>query len=202
VILDCGTDNEQLLNDDLYLGLRQRRVRGEKYHRFVDTFVQSVKKLFPKAMLHFEDFGLDNARMLLDKYRPQLPCFNDDIQGTGVVTLAAIYAGAWCAGVELHNLRMLVFGAGSAGTGIADHFKDAVVKDGGKSEEEARSQVWLMDKPGVLLKSMEKEGRLTPSQKPYARDDSHWEGVDTKSLLEAVKHVKPHILVGCSTKTR
>jgi malate dehydrogenase (oxaloacetate-decarboxylating) len=141
VVLDCGTDNEDLLKDELYLGLRQNRVRGEKYDRFVDTFVQTVKKRFPKAYLHFEDFGLNNARKLLELYRPQLPCFNDDVQGTGVVTLAAINAGAWVTKMDLKDLRMVVFGAGSAGAGIADQFKDAVIQ-GGKSEEEARKQVW------------------------------------------------------------
>ena len=117
VVLDCGTDNKELLDDELYLGNRHGRVRGKRYDDFVDTFVKAVKKLFPKAMLHFEDFGVTNARKLLERYRPELPCINDDVQGTGVVTLAAIQSAAWVSKMELADLRMVVFGSGSAGAG-------------------------------------------------------------------------------------
>jgi len=117
---------------------------------FVETFVQSIKKLFPKSVLHFEDFGLYNARRLLEIYRSQLSCFNDDIQGTGVVTLAAINAAAWISKMDLPDLRMVVFGAGSAGVGIADQFRDAVVADGLKSYEEANKQVWYKVSPTPL----------------------------------------------------
>ncbi|KAF8540518.1 hypothetical protein BDD12DRAFT_734545 [Trichophaea hybrida] len=200
VILDCGTNNKELLDDELYLGLRHPRIRGKKYDDFVETFVQSVKKLFPKSVLHFEDFGLDNARRILEKYRPQLSCFNDDIQGTGVVTLAAINAAAWISKLDLLDLRMLVFGAGSAGCGIADQFRDAVVTDGHRSVEEANKQVWLIDKCGLLLQSH--GDSLTSAQRPYARPDSEWEDSDTKDLVSIISVIKPHILIGTSTKPK
>lgn len=144
VVLDCGTDNEQLLTDDLYLGLQRPRVRGKEYDDFVDTFVQSVKKLYPKAYLHFEDFGLQNARRLLDIYSPQLACFNDDVQGTGVITLAGIMAGLRVSNVSLKDMRMICFGAGSAGIGIAGLVRDAVVTETGKSSRAAAKQIWYV----------------------------------------------------------
>ncbi|TGZ76335.1 hypothetical protein EX30DRAFT_399348 [Ascodesmis nigricans] len=197
VVLDCGTDNQKLLDDPLYLGLRHKRIRGEEYDRFVDTLVQSVKKLFPRAVLHFEDFGLSNARKLLETYRLQLPCFNDDVQGTGVVTLAAIDAAAHVANLKLEDLRMVIFGAGSAGAGIADQFNDTL-KHGGRKKEEAKSQIWLVDKLGLLLESH--GDKLTSAQRPYARAEKDWESNHTDSLVDIIREVKPHILIGCSTK--
>ena len=144
VVLDCGTDNEQLLTDDLYLGVRRPRVRGKEYDNFVDAFVQSVKKLYPKAYLHFEDFGLSNARRLLDIYSPQLACFNDDVQGTGVITLAGIMAGLHISNLSLKDIRMICFGAGSAGIGIADQVRDAIATETGKSSQDASKQIWYM----------------------------------------------------------
>lgn len=157
VVLDCGTDNEELLNDELYLGLRKPRVRGEAYDELVDTFVQSARKLYPRAYIHFEDFGLPNgrsswlrgahsnlkpARRILDRYRPEIACFNDDVQGTGCVTLAAMMAGLYVSGLKLADMRMVVFGSGTAGTGIADQVRDAIAADSGKSKEEAAKQIW------------------------------------------------------------
>ena len=142
VVLDCGTDNSELLNDDLYLGLRRSRVRGQKYDDFVDKFVQVGRKLYPKAYIHFEDFGLANARRILDKYRPHIPCFNDDVQGTGCVTLAAMMAGLHVTKLELTDMRMIVFGAGTAGTGIADQVRDAIAAESGNSKEDAAKQIW------------------------------------------------------------
>ena len=142
VVLDCGTDNHELLNDELYLGLPRPRVRGEKYDKFVDTFVHSCRKLYPKAYIHFEDFGLSNARRILDKYRPDIACFNDDVQGTGCVTLAAIMAGLHVSKVKLEDMRVIIFGAGTAGTGIADQIRDAIAADTQKSKEEATRQIW------------------------------------------------------------
>ncbi|KAK6344717.1 NAD-dependent malic enzyme, mitochondrial [Orbilia javanica] len=197
VVLDCGTDNEELLNDDLYLGLRQNRVRGEKYDEFVEAFITAVKKHYPKAFLHFEDFGLTNARRLLEVYRPQLPCFNDDIQGTGAVTLAAIMSAIWVSKVELKDIRMLVYGAGSAGTGIADQIRDAMVEIGGMDREAATKQIWLVDKPGILTVSLSES--LTSAQKPYARPNEEFSDVEHKSLVQVIRKVKPHILIGTST---
>lgn len=142
VVLDSGTDNEDLLNDDLYLGLRHGRVRGEKYDEFVDTFVKSARKLYPKAYIHFEDFGLTNAKRILDKYRPSIPCFNDDVQGTGCVTLAAMLAGLHVSKTKMSDMRLVIFGSGTAGSGIADQVRDAIAADSGKSKEDAARQIW------------------------------------------------------------
>ncbi|EFQ33596.1 malic enzyme [Colletotrichum graminicola] len=197
VVLDCGTDNEELLNDKLYLGLRQNRVRGQKYDRFVDEFVKAARKLYPRAYIHFEDFGLTNARRILDQYRPHIPCFNDDVQGTGCVTLAAIMAGLHVSNQKLSDLRLVVFGAGSAGVGIADQVRDAIAAERNIGKEEAAKHIWLIDKPGLLTT----ESELSTAQKDYARDSSEWKGKDG-SLLEVVKTVKPNVLIGTSTKPK
>ncbi|KAL5450831.1 hypothetical protein PMIN07_001360 [Paraphaeosphaeria minitans] len=198
VVLDCGTDNEDLLNDELYLGLRQKRARGEKYHEFVDRFVQACRKRYPKAYIHFEDFGLNNARRILDKYTPKIACFNDDVQGTGAVTLAAIMAAFKEAKIEWADARFVMFGSGTAGTGIADQISDAIAQETGKSKEEASQQIWCVDKPGLLLKS--KKDELTPAQIPYAREDGDWGQKNHGDLLSVIKEVKPHVLIGTSTK--
>ncbi|KAK9476643.1 malate dehydrogenase [Lipomyces japonicus] len=199
VALDVGTDNQHLLNDKLYLGNRHARVRGEKYDDFVEQFINTVKRLFPRAVLHFEDFGLPNARRLLDHYRSKLSCFNDDIQGTGAVTMAALLAAAKLIGLNMHDIRIVIFGAGTAGTGIADQIRDFLATQG-ISEQESYNHIWLVDKPGLLVKSL--GDTLTPAQKPYAASDERWTGVDTSSLLEIIKRVKPHALIGCSTKPK
>ncbi|KAI4121259.1 MAG: hypothetical protein LQ347_006913, partial [Umbilicaria vellea] len=200
VVLDCGTDNEELLNDELYLGLRKPRIRGKEYDDFVDTFVQSARKLYPRAYIHFEDFGLSNAKRLLDKYSPDMACFNDDVQGTGCVTLAAIMSGLHVSKLKLEDIRIVIFGSGTAGTGIADQIRDAIATDSGKSKEDAIKQIWCVDKPGLLLKSQ--GDKLTHGQTPYARDDSDWKGKDHQDLLSVVKGVKPHVLIGTSTKPK
>lgn len=142
VVLDCGTNDEALLNDDLYLGLRKPRARGEKYDQFVDKFITAARKRYPRAYIHFEDFGLPNARRILDKYTPKIACFNDDVQGTGCVTLAAIMSAMKVANVKYDDLRVLLFGAGTAGTGIADQIKDAIAVSTNRSTEEAGTQIW------------------------------------------------------------
>lgn len=144
VVLDCGTNNKELLDDELYLGLRKPRARGEEYDRFVDKFVQSARKLYPKAYIHFEDFGLPNARRILDKYTPKIACFNDDVQGTGCVTLAAIYAALHVAKLQMKDIRVLMYGSGTAGTGIADQLSDAIAVESEKSKDEARKQIWYV----------------------------------------------------------
>ena len=208
VVLDCGTDNEELLNDELYLGLRRRRVRGKTYDDFVDKFVQSAGKLYPRAYIHFEDFGLANARRILDKYRPQIACFNDDVQGTGCITLAAIMSGLHVSKLALTDMRLVVFGAGTAGIGIADQVRDAIATESGKSKADAAKQIWCVDKPGLLLKSMitndDNNDRLTPGQHPYARDDDAegWHDKPHNDLLSVIRAVHPHVLIGTSTKPR
>ncbi|KAI9821086.1 MAG: NAD-dependent malic enzyme, mitochondrial [Pycnora praestabilis] len=200
VVLDCGTDNKELLDDDLYLGLRRPRVQGEEYDRFVDSFVQSARELYPKAYIHFEDFGLRNARRLLDKYRPDFACFNDDIQGTGCVTLAAVMAGLHVSKLKLEDMRLVVFGSGTAGTGIADQIRDAIAAESMKSKEDAAKQIWCVDKPGLLLKSQGDD--LMQAQIPYARDDDQWKGKDHNDLYNVIREVKPHVLIGTSTKPK
>ncbi|AEO59529.1 hypothetical protein MYCTH_2307908 [Thermothelomyces thermophilus ATCC 42464] len=197
VVLDCGTDNEALLNDPLYLGLREKRVRGGKYDEFVATFVRSARELYPKAYIHFEDFGFQNARRLLERWRPEIPCFNDDVQGTGCVTLAAIMAAMHVSRQKLGDVRMVVFGGGTAGVGIADQVRDAIAAGSGISKEEAAKQIWLIDKPGLLTTRVE---GLSDAQKPYARTED-WSGKRT-DLLGVVKEVKPNVLIGTSTVPR
>ncbi|KAL2041898.1 hypothetical protein N7G274_005085 [Stereocaulon virgatum] len=200
VVLDCGTDNEHLLNDELYLGVRKPRVRGKEYDDFVDKFVQSVQKLYPRAYLHFEDFGLSNARRILDNYRPNIACFNDDIQGTGCITLAAIMSGLHVSNLKLSEMKLVVFGSGTAGIGIADQVRDAIAAESGKSKDDAAKQIWCVDKPGLLLKSLGED--LTIGQGPFARDDKDWQGKDHNELLSVIKEVKPHVLIGTSTKPK
>ncbi|KAG0153670.1 Malic enzyme [Penicillium digitatum] len=197
VVLDCGTDNEELLNDALYLGLRQHRIRGEKYDEFVDNFVKAARKRFPKAYIHFEDFGLNNARRILNRYQSQIPCFNDDIQGTGCVTLAAMLAALQVSQVKLEDVRVVIFGSGTAGTGIADQISDAIATETQKSKDEASKQIWCIDKPGLLVKSL--SDKLTEGQKLFARDDDGW-SEDDRDLLSVINRVHPHVLIGTSTQ--
>ncbi len=145
-----------------------------------------------------EDFGLLNARRLLDEYSPKFACFNDDVQGTGCVTLAGVMAACRVAKIPLKDIRVIVFGAGTAGTGIADQIRDAMAVDSGKDAKEAGKQIWCVDKSGLLLES--KKDQLTPAQIPFARDESDWKGKEHGSLLGVVKEVKPHVLIGTSTR--
>jgi malate dehydrogenase (oxaloacetate-decarboxylating) len=144
VVLDCGTDNQSLLDDDLYLGLRHPRVRGKQYDDFVDKFVKSARELYPEAYIHFEDFALPNARRLLDRYRPDMACFNDDVQGTGCVTLAAIMSALHVSEVDFTDMRMVVYGSGSAGTGIAEMVRDAIATEGNIPKSKAAKQIWFV----------------------------------------------------------
>ncbi|KAK2744428.1 NAD-dependent malic enzyme, mitochondrial [Onygenales sp. PD_40] len=198
VVLDCGTNNEKLLNDKLYLGLRQARVRGQKYDEFVDKFVQAARKRYPRAYIHFEDFGRENAKRLLDRYRENIPCFNDDIQGTGCVTLAALVAALHVSKVKFEEIRVVCFGTGSAGAGIAAEICNAIVSESNKAKAEARKQIWCLDKPGLLLKSQ--GDKLTPAQMMFARDDDDWPEGEGLDLYSVVQRVKPHVLIGTSTK--
>jgi malate dehydrogenase (oxaloacetate-decarboxylating) len=199
VSLDVGTDNEELLNDHLYLGNRHARVRGERYDAFIEQYLQTASSLFPNALLHFEDFGPGNARRILLTYRDRYRIFNDDMQGTGAITLAAALSAVKVTGVPMRQQKLLVFGAGTAGVGIADQLHDAMVRDGA-SPEQATAQVWLVDKQGLLTSDM---ADLRDYQQPYARDPDEvkgWAASGGKiSLLDAVRRVKPTILLGTST---
>ncbi|OTA03320.1 malate dehydrogenase [Trichoderma parareesei] len=193
VVLDCGTDNEDLLSDDLYLGLRQPRVRGKRYDDFIQTFVEAARKLFPRAYIHFEDFGTKNARRLLELYRPKIACFNDDVQGTGCVTLAALLAALHASDQKLSDSRIVIFGAGSAGVGIADQVRDAIATEQNISHEKASQQIWLIDKEGLLTTKSD----VSTAQKGYVKDASEWS--DNTTLLSVVQQVNPNILIGTST---
>ncbi|MGT8953189.1 oxaloacetate-decarboxylating malate dehydrogenase [Bacillus cereus] len=198
VILDVGTNREELLNNPFYIGNRHPRITGEAYDEFIDTFVQAVNKQFPKALLHWEDFSSRNARKILDKYRHDVCTFNDDIQGTGAVSLAAVLSAVKASGVPLSEHRVVVFGAGTAGIGIADQVRDAMVRVG-VSEEESYKRFWCIDRNGLVTDKMED---LLDFQIPYARKEaevSEWKENDVIGLAEVVKHVKPTILIGTST---
>ena len=200
VSLDVGTDRESLLNDPLYLGNQHPRIRGEAYDKFIEKYLQTASSMFPNALLHFEDFGPSNARRILVKYGDRYRIFNDDMQGTGAICHASVLSALKVTGIPMRNQKLVVFGAGTAGVGIADQLHDAMVLDGA-SHEQATSQVWLIDKQGLLTKDMTD---LRDFQEPYARDPAEvqaWAvGGGSAGLLETVRHVKPTILLGTSTR--
>lgn len=197
VVLDVGTNRETLLEDKLYLGNRHKRVYGDKYYDFIDKFVQTAEKLFPRLYLHFEDFGRSNAANVLHKYWKTYPVFNDDIQGTGIITLAGILGALKISGEKLTDQKYMCFGAGTAGAGIADRIYQEMLQQG-LSEDEARSRFYLVDKQGLLFDNMDD---LTPEQKPFARKRDEFSNANELTNLEAaVKAVKPTILVGTSTQ--
>ncbi|CAN3500985.1 NAD-dependent malic enzyme, mitochondrial [Diutina catenulata] len=195
IVLDVGTNNQDLLNDELYMGNRFPRVRDEQYYSFVDKVIQNIRTRFPSAVLHWEDFGVSTGRTLLQKYRDQLPSFNDDIQGTGAVVMASMTAALQYSNRDLLDARIVIYGAGSAGLGIADQIVNHMVSHGA-TRDEARAKIHAMDRNGLILTNSD----ASPAQLSYADDPSEWAGVDTRSLLEVVKRVKPTVLVGCSTQ--
>lgn len=202
VMLDVGTNRESLLNDPLYMGYRHSRVRGDRYDAFIDAYVKTATRLFPNALLHWEDFGPDNGRRILERYRDSVCTFNDDMQGTGAIALAAVLSAVKVSGVPMKDHRVVVFGAGTAGVGIADQIRDAMVADG-LDNDTASSQVWCIDLRGLLTEEM--GTALRPYQVQYARPASEvaeWprtgpEGII--SLADVVSQVHPTILIGTST---
>ncbi|HEY2507099.1 MAG TPA: NAD-dependent malic enzyme [Streptosporangiaceae bacterium] len=166
VSLDVGTNNEALLNDPLYLGNRHARVRGAEYDVFVKKYLQTASSRFPNALLHFEDFGADNARRILVTYRDQYRIFNDDMQGTGVITMAGLYSALKVTGTRWRDQRVIVFGGGTAGIGIADQIHDQMVRDG-LDPAKATAQIWIVDLPGLLTDDM--RSGLLDYQRPYVR---------------------------------
>jgi malate dehydrogenase (oxaloacetate-decarboxylating) len=202
VILDVGTNRQELLDDPLYLGNAHPRVDQEIYDRFIDAYVTAATKLFPDALLHWEDFGADNAHRILERYKDHILTFNDDIEGTGAVNLAAVLSGVAASGVPLVEHRVVIFGTGSAGAGIADQLADALV-GAGLSETDARARIWAMGRPGLLTDDM--GDGLRSFQRPYARpvgEVAGWARDDEGriNLEEVVRRVAPTILVGTSTQ--
>jgi malate dehydrogenase (oxaloacetate-decarboxylating) len=224
VVLDVGTDQERLLNDPTYIGYRHGRVRGQAYYDFIDRYVQAARKLFPHALLHWEDFGSTNCRRILNRYRDSMPTFNDDIQGTGSIVMAGLLNALKVTGGKWRDQRVVVLGGGSAGIGIADQIRDQMVRDGLKADQATR-QIWVVDLPGLLTDDM--ADGLLDYQRPYARpaaEVSDWAKSTTVvdsaaagrwpkmaalqearavsgiiSLQTVVDHVKPTILIGTST---
>ncbi|WP_434813826.1 NAD-dependent malic enzyme [Bacillus halotolerans] len=201
VVLDAGTNQESLLNDPLYVGNQHSRVRGERYDQFIDEYVSLARETFPNALLHWEDFGAKNARSILKRYKDKICTFNDDIQGTGAVSLAAVLSCAKASKVPLKDHRVVIFGAGTAGIGIAEQLREALVREG-LSEEESYQRFWCIDRNGLLTDDMD---QLLDFQKPYARSadevkdyqrNGEGGGID---LLEVVRQAKPTILIGTST---
>lgn len=199
--LDVGTNNEKMLNDPLYLGWRHERVRGKEYDDFIDAFVAAVRKKFPDIYLHWEDFGKETARRNLDRYIDKMCTFNDDMQGTGIVTLSALLSGVLASGQKLTEQKIIFHGAGTSATGIADQICDAMVLEG-LTPEEARARIWMVRSKGLIKEGME---GLTPYQDIYSRSNAElnsWNVEDPEhiSLMETVKNVKPTALIGVSTQ--
>ena len=202
VMLDVGTDRQSLLDDPLYIGNRHRRVLAAEYDAFIDAFVAAVGKLYPRAMLHWEDIGVANARRLLDRYADRLCTFNDDIQGTGAVNVAAVLAAVRATGTALAAHRVVIFGAGSAGTGIADQLRTQMQADG-LPPDKAALQFWAVDRYGLITRDM---AGLSDAQGRLARDPGELAGWNRDpdlggiGLAQVVARVRPTVLIGTSTR--
>lgn len=195
VSLDAGTNNQQLLDDPMYLGNRHQRVTGEDYYTMVDKFVQASRQLFPDALLHFEDFGRDNAAVILNKYKDEMPVFNDDIQGTGIIALAGVLGALNISKERLIDQKFLTFGAGTAGMGIAQMLYDEMVRQGADPAE-AKKHFYLVDVQGLLFNDTP---GLTPEQQAFTRDRSEFaNSADLTDLLSVVKAVHPTVMIGTS----
>jgi malate dehydrogenase (oxaloacetate-decarboxylating) len=202
VVLDMGTDNLALRNDEMYIGNRHARVRDQRYDDLIDAYVSAATRLFPHAMLHWEDFGASNARRILNKYADQVCTFNDDMQGTAAVVMAAAFAAVKAAGSAMRDQRVVIHGAGTAGIGIADVMRDQMVREG-LTPEEATRRIWALGIQGLLT---EDSLQLLDFQVPYARPSSElaaWSAPRAGAgytLADVVANVKPTMLIGTSTQ--
>lgn len=201
IILDVGTNNQELLHDPLYVGWHHPRIRGQEYDAFIDAFVQAVKRVFPHALLQWEDFSKHNARRLLDHYRDQLCTFNDDIQGTGAVTVAGVLTALHTISQPLSQQRIVMLGAGSSAIGIAEQLVEVMVSEG-TSREDARSSFWLLDSQGLVQTGRtDLEAEKQPFAQPQARL-AQWQPAQPGqfTLQDVVTHVHPTILIGTSAQ--
>jgi malate dehydrogenase (oxaloacetate-decarboxylating) len=203
VVLDMGTDNLRLLNDEMYIGNRHARVRDQRYDDLIDAYVTAATKLFPHAMLHWEDFGASNARRILNKYASNVCTFNDDMQGTAAVVLAAAFAAVKAAGSRMRDQRVVIHGAGTAGIGIVDMMREAMIHEG-LTEQEATSRFWAVDSRGLLTDNY--PVALRDFQQPYARPAAEiatWprRPGDSITLADVVANANPTMLIGTSTQS-
>lgn len=202
VVLDTGTDNLALLNDEMYLGERHARIRDARYDQLIDAYVTACQKLFPRAMLHWEDFGASNARRILDRYAERVCTFNDDMQGTAAVVLAAAFSAVRASGSRMRDQRVVIHGAGTAGLGIADMMRDQMVREG-LSPEEATRRFWPLGRHGLL--GDDRLDHLYDFQVPYARpwdEIKDWAAPGSRpGLADVVRNVHPTMLIGCSTQS-
>jgi malate dehydrogenase (oxaloacetate-decarboxylating) len=202
VVLDMGTDNLRLLNDEMYIGNRHARVRDQRYDDLIEAYVTAATKLFPHAMLHWEDFGASNARRILNKYASQVCTFNDDMQGTAAVVLAAAFAAVKAAGSRMRDQRVVIHGAGTAGIGIVDMMREAMIQEG-LTEQDATSKFWAVDSRGLLTDNY--PVALRDFQEPYARpaaEVSSWSGQGGSiTLADVVANANPTMLIGTSTQS-
>ncbi len=201
VFLDAGTNNQALLDDPLYLGWRHKRVSGEQYDEMIELFVDAVKEAFPKVFLHWEDFGRANASRILNRYHDTLCSFNDDMQGTGAVTVSALLAACNAQNLAFEDQKVIIYGAGTAGMGICEQISQTMAYHN-IDQEQARERFYLIDRNGLITDDMED---LTPQQKRFARSKAevkNWFHLQDGSidLLEVIKQVKPTTLIGCSTQ--
>ncbi|EPD2316993.1 NAD-dependent malic enzyme [Listeria monocytogenes] len=198
VVIDAGTNNETLLNDPLYLGNKRPRLSESEYDAFIASFVNIMKEVFPKAILHWEDFGRANASRILYNYRDKICTFNDDIQGTGAMVVAAVLATIQVSKIPLSEQKIIIFGAGTAGIGIADQLSAQWMRETGLPFESAKKHFYLVDRNGLVLDNMTD---LTTGQKKYAHPSTEWSNVPTDTLENLVEAVHPTMLIGCSGVT-